>query len=129
LAVTVALVAVGVYQAWPKPVPPGVNRESFEKIRPGMSLAEVEAILGGPPTKENFEGARDNLRLAKEGLWKRALLPAMVEWRDGDILIVLWFDPETEKVVQGPNAILGESSSLSKTFIEALKRFLREWYS
>jgi hypothetical protein len=29
-----------------------ITRENAEKIRPGMTLAEVEAILGGPPRDE-----------------------------------------------------------------------------
>jgi hypothetical protein len=30
------------------PPPHGVTRDNYDRIEPGMTLAEVEAVLGGP---------------------------------------------------------------------------------
>jgi hypothetical protein len=46
LAVVVAAGAI-VFVLWPEP-PSRITRENFERIRPGMTQAEVEAILGPP---------------------------------------------------------------------------------
>ncbi len=47
LAVLVAVVMV--IGALPRPERPLVSREQFQKIEDGMTRAEVEAIIGGPP--------------------------------------------------------------------------------
>jgi hypothetical protein len=47
VVVLAVLVAVGAFVLWPRP--DRITRENCERIREGMSLAEVEAILGGPP--------------------------------------------------------------------------------
>src|SRR5262245_31354056 len=60
------LLAAGAVVQWLRPAPPGVNRESFQKIRPGMSLAEVEAILGGRPTFTTIAAARERYRQIEE---------------------------------------------------------------
>jgi hypothetical protein len=44
---TIPLLAIGLFLFWP--LSSQVTRENFERIRTGMSRAEVEAILGGPP--------------------------------------------------------------------------------
>jgi hypothetical protein len=41
------LVAVGAFVLWPRP--DRITQENLERIRAGMSRAEVECILGGPP--------------------------------------------------------------------------------
>jgi hypothetical protein len=38
--------AIAIWVLWPRTA---INRENFEKIHRGMAVAEVEAILGGPP--------------------------------------------------------------------------------
>jgi hypothetical protein len=107
LSVPAVLVALGVYLAWPEPVRPGVNPESFAKIKPGMTLPEVEAILGGPPAEQDdFEAVR--LRHRWPVSTQSALLPAHAAWRDGAWLVVVWFDPATEKVQTTPGYIYCE---------------------
>jgi hypothetical protein len=44
--VLVVVVAVGVFVLWPRT--DRIIRENFDRIQPGMSLAEVEVILGPP---------------------------------------------------------------------------------
>jgi outer membrane protein assembly factor BamE (lipoprotein component of BamABCDE complex) len=48
IAVAVVL-AVGVWLLWPRTA---ITRENAAKIQAGMTLAEVEAILGGPARDE-----------------------------------------------------------------------------
>jgi hypothetical protein len=50
--VSVATIAVGVWLSWPRTA---ITRENAERIQPGMTLAEVEAILGGPARDEGPE--------------------------------------------------------------------------
>jgi hypothetical protein len=40
-------IAAGLHALWP--TPPGISKANFARIKPGMSQAEVEATLGGPP--------------------------------------------------------------------------------
>jgi len=47
LAVFVLATVAG--RRWLAPPPHQINRESYEQIRAGMTLAEVEALLGVPP--------------------------------------------------------------------------------
>ena len=47
LAGLAVVVAAGAFVLWPRP--DRITRENYERIRVGMSSAEVEAILGGPP--------------------------------------------------------------------------------
>src|ERR1700722_14500609 len=51
LAATVAL-GVCEWMLWPRP-PSAITRANAAKITEGMTLAEVEAILGGPPRDES----------------------------------------------------------------------------
>jgi hypothetical protein len=50
LPAAVVALAVGVWLLWPRTA---ITRENAEKIQPGMTLAEVEAILGGPARDES----------------------------------------------------------------------------
>jgi hypothetical protein len=47
LAGLAILVAAGALVLWPRP--DRITQENFDRIRAGMSRAEVEAVLGGPP--------------------------------------------------------------------------------
>jgi hypothetical protein len=46
---TAVALAVGLWWVWPRTA---ITRENAERIREGMTLAEVEAILGGPARDE-----------------------------------------------------------------------------
>jgi hypothetical protein len=50
-AVTVALVAAGGL-LWLLTLPIGINEDGFNAIRVGMTQRQVEAILGGPPGRD-----------------------------------------------------------------------------
>jgi hypothetical protein len=47
---SVAVLAVGAWLLWPRTA---ITRENAAKIKEGMTLAEVEAILGGPARNES----------------------------------------------------------------------------
>jgi hypothetical protein len=47
IAVLVVLFVAVAFVLWPRTDP--ITQENFDRIRAGMSRAEVEAILGGPP--------------------------------------------------------------------------------
>jgi hypothetical protein len=49
VAGTVVMLAVGAWLFWPRTA---ITRENAAKIQRGMTLAEVEAILGGPARDE-----------------------------------------------------------------------------
>jgi hypothetical protein len=50
---------------------PGLTEDNVRRIRPGMTLAEVEALLGGPAT-ETIDLQADGSPLALMGLrWQR----------------------------------------------------------
>lgn len=51
LFAVVMLLVLGVWLHWTKPFS-AITRENAAKIKDGMTLAEVEAILGGPPRDE-----------------------------------------------------------------------------
>ena len=49
-AILIGGIAAGIFIPLPWPAPTGrINRESFEKIKLGMSMEEVKELLGGPP--------------------------------------------------------------------------------
>jgi hypothetical protein len=47
LAAVLVGLAIGVWLVWPRPT--AINRDNAAKIKEGMTLAEVETILVGPP--------------------------------------------------------------------------------
>jgi hypothetical protein len=80
-----------------RPDVPGINRANYLKIKPGMTVTEVEAILGGPPIGDDLakerhyqEGARLGIRFPNHDM------PPLV-WNDGKVSILIFFDGKTEK--------------------------------
>jgi hypothetical protein len=51
LAAVLVLLGVGVLALWPRR--PAITRANAEKIQMGMTLAEVEELLGGPARNES----------------------------------------------------------------------------
>jgi hypothetical protein len=58
---------------------PGLTEDNVRRIRPGMTLAEVEALLGGPAA-DSFEMPADYPAYR----WQR-------EWREGGEVVVVRF--------------------------------------
>jgi hypothetical protein len=84
-ASTAAALGIGVCLLWPRDRP-GITRANRERIREGMTLAEVEAILGGPE--------RDATQRLGMGLTMRC-------WEADDLLLDVVFDQQ-DRVVMVP---------------------------
>jgi hypothetical protein len=57
LGVGMALVALGLaFTDWALSLQPGVTKANVERIKPGMTLAEAEYLLGGPPRMAWYMG-------------------------------------------------------------------------
>jgi hypothetical protein len=106
--------AVALYFLVRPPAPKhNFDRTSFEKINKGMTLAEVEAILGGPPGDYT---TRPTISECDVG-WG----PGEKEWVSDEGAISVWFDPE--------GRILGASFSpvflrTDLTWLERLQMWL-----
>jgi hypothetical protein len=93
--------AVAAWLLWPSTA---ITRENAERIRPGMTLAEVEAILGGPPRDEST-GPRikegDPPEAAESGIYlfqlavgnARAIHPCKL-WQSDGVLIRVDLDAD-----------------------------------
>jgi hypothetical protein len=60
---------------WALSLQPGVTERNVNRIRPGMTLAQVEGILGGPPKLQLLDGTGD--------------LPFLLQWEGqcGSVII------------------------------------------
>jgi hypothetical protein len=56
LAVTLTAVVLGAWLLWPSPS--AITEENYDRLRPGMTLEEVEALLGGPAGNYGYHGTR-----------------------------------------------------------------------
>jgi hypothetical protein len=90
LAVVGAAVALAVGLLWPRTA---ITRANAERIRVGMALAEVEAILGGParvettgPTDVDWDGPLDRIF----SLPGSAPGTTVCEWQSDHVLVTVW---------------------------------------
>ena len=93
LAGLAVLVAAGAVVLWPEP-PSRITRENFDRVREGMTQAEVEAILG-PPGDYRTRLGDTNYDFAEEG-WRTdrdEYDPTIATWRrpiSGGSVIADW---------------------------------------
>jgi hypothetical protein len=83
LAATLLVTLVAVWLLWPRTA---ITRENAEKIRPGMTLAEVEAILGGPARDESTGPPASDLSEALEAYDR----PGRLKWQSDHV--VMWLN-------------------------------------
>jgi hypothetical protein len=94
VALTAAAVAGSMLlagQVWLSQPHPRINRSSFTKIRPGMTLEEVEALLGAPAGSQSPRTELFNPEIyvadAKRSL--PAAAACRYEWWSGDCSLVV----------------------------------------
>jgi hypothetical protein len=105
--VVIAMVAIGVWLLWPQESLSEINQENAERIHRGMTLAQIESLLGGSarreangqiePDYEQFatvqaldDHLRTSMRLGNRGA-KR--------WRSNHAMIWVQFDAD-ERVIE-----------------------------
>jgi hypothetical protein len=89
LAAAGASVAVVIWLLLPRPS--AINAENAAKIQQGMTLDEVEAILGGPP---RFD-ATGRVSYCLTGIpGGRPLTPNLREWTSNEVLVMVWLGPD-----------------------------------
>jgi hypothetical protein len=100
-AAAMVLLAAG-WLLWPRTA---ITRENVAKIQQGMTRAEVEAILGGPPRNESSapldldepdEGLPDLIRQARLRQWMDCMLENVVDlerqramWRSNQVEVYI----------------------------------------
>jgi hypothetical protein len=116
----VALLAGGLF-AWLGLPRPGVTRANYERIQEGMTLPEVESILGGPPG--NYSRLPDN----EAGLWAidfadPELGPQYFRgreaWVGGELAVAVWLND------QGRVRRKAAFDVPEPTFLDRLRRLL-----
>jgi hypothetical protein len=84
------------------PPRPGITRENYERLRAAMTLAEVEAVLGGPP------GNYSRLPDREAGLWaldpddpevSRQYFRGREVWVGQELAVAVWFN-DHQRVVR-----------------------------
>src|SRR5580704_4627317 len=53
---TVVMLAAGLLAAWLDYAGAGITLENYERIQTGMTLEDVQAVLGGPPRDDRIGG-------------------------------------------------------------------------
>jgi hypothetical protein len=109
LVALAVVVAVGVVALWPRPRPQPssrITRENFDRIKVGMTRAEVEAILGPEGDHRTRHGETEML----DGSWNPDWThdgPLMATWRDpaggpsvgvwisDSVFILIYFDDDS----------------------------------
>ncbi len=61
---------------------PGITRTNASRVKEGMTIAEVERILGGPPRIEGGDGYSMNF----------SCRPPNLEWMTPDLRVSVWLD-------------------------------------
>jgi hypothetical protein len=102
-----ALVLFGVaWLCWPRTA---ITRENTDQIQPGMTQAEVHAILGGPPRDESSgpldldepdEGIADLIRQARLRQWVDCAVRSAFDpeggkrsaWQSNQVAVYVWWD-------------------------------------
>ncbi len=95
--VGLALVALGLgFTDWALTPPPGVSAANVRRIRSGMTLAEVEGILGGPAGATlAAEMRRDGAVVKRARYWNAPAGIACVIFDSRGRAVDSGFDPET----------------------------------
>ncbi len=87
----IGLTGVGAFVLWPRPTHPVIRYENYERIRNGMSRAEVEALLG-PPGDYRTGPTNPHDRMAPS--WDAdGVARTMLEWEDDTAYVAVILEP------------------------------------
>jgi hypothetical protein len=100
---SIAILAALACLLWPRSA---INRGNFEKIKEGMTLAEVQALLGGPPRDETTGPVMAEIARADTGPWSREALGVLLAddfhyrptlsgegfWASNSLMVRVFFD-------------------------------------
>jgi hypothetical protein len=89
--VVIAMVASGVWMFWPRSA---ITRANAARIQVGMTVEEVEAILGGPardestgPCRLDPSGTEEGHALKLEVIWMYIEMRPGIQWRSNSVVI------------------------------------------
>lgn len=99
------------------PSPHRISVESFEKIKAGMTEAEVLAVFGVPPG--DYMRSRTIVALRVHGVGRRT--GECKEWRSDEGIFLVWFDGDG--IVSATNQPLAVMSS-DDSLLDKLRRWL-----
>jgi hypothetical protein len=121
------LAVVGAWLVWPRTA---ITRENAAKIQPGTTLAEVEAILGGPARDESSSAGvgRDfSDDIAENEARHRDWLNMVANKRKKDLrsrsheaVVLVWLDPD--------NRVLDCATIPVRPWHESLADLLSRWF-
>src|ERR1043166_7205079 len=109
-----------------------INLENSKRVRQGMTVAEIEEILGGPARDES---PADSKRQYVGPQWKPIRLEGVAElengefertWRSADCEIVVIFDADGCAITHGVNHPIDDHESFWRTFRRYLARLLNK---
>jgi hypothetical protein len=126
LAAIVIALAVGAWWCLPRT---GITRENAGRIQPGITVAEVELMLGGPQRDESTAPLfHDNetgrpVRILPQWLgkwqpWRKH--PDLLEWRSNEVIISVGLDDDDRVICSFINPVYVHQGPL-----ELLRRWLR----
>jgi hypothetical protein len=113
--------------AWLNSRTPRIDAQSFEQICPGMTLAEVEAVLCAPPGDYGGERVYIVHDEVRDGVRRGGLIGSSdryKEWLGEEIAVLVWLDDEgkvAHKEWVPTKYLIGSRGS----FFNALRRWFR----
>jgi hypothetical protein len=115
LCVAVVLLGVGIWLLWPRCPHSAIRQENANRIKVGMTLAEVEQILGGPGRDERRERA---LYVVPS----RTIQPRgdCHEWIGQDCGVTVYF--ADHRVI---HRVIGEVIPVEERMLDRFRRWLR----
>jgi hypothetical protein len=70
-----------------------INQENFDKIKTGMTMAEVKAILGEPADSSSIDVA---VISGATGMWKGEGITIDIQFMNGKVIAKEFLKPEKE---------------------------------
>jgi hypothetical protein len=118
------LVAVAAFVLWPRP--DRVTRENFDRVKGGMTRAEVKAILGPPgdyatgPTIENPFGPGEHSG--------DLTLPSDLMWKTDSMIVRLCFDDAGQVAGLAWNTLHRDEQSPLENLRWRARRLWQRWF-